>query len=368
MSRGIQFLMVGGGTGGHVIPALAVARELRARGYDPFFIGTRNGFEARLVPENGFPIEWIEIGGLNRVGLVRTLRTLFELPLSIVRVLGILRARRPSAVFSMGGYVAGPVMFAAWLRRIPMVLMEPNAMPGLTARMAARLVRKALVSFDEAARYFGNKAEITGLPVRAEFFRLPPKPREEAITVLITGGSRGARTLNNASKASWPLFQKSGMPVRIIHQSGADAHADLARDFASSGLPGEVIAFLGDMPAAFARADIIVSRSGAGAVAELAAARKPSILCPFPFAADDHQLRNAEALERAGAARLVLDREMTGEKLFEEISNLYRNPHLLDKMSESARQFARPGAAQRAADLLEQLGGLRIEQRPQVHS
>jgi len=235
--------------------------------------------------------------------------------------------------------------------------MEPNAIPGLTARLASRLVRKALVSFEEAAKFFPEgKAEITGLPIRAEFFAIPLKPREETLTVLITGGSRGSRSLNNATRASWPLFRKSEFPVRFIHQTGADAHAELAREFEASGLEGEIVPFLSDMPAAFTRADLVVGRSGAGAVAELAAARKPSILCPFPFAADDHQLRNAEAFARAGAARLVLDREMTGVRLFDEISALGREPGALEQMAGSAGNFARPGAAQRAADLLEELG------------
>jgi UDP-N-acetylglucosamine--N-acetylmuramyl-(pentapeptide) pyrophosphoryl-undecaprenol N-acetylglucosamine transferase len=358
-SGGAAFLMLGGGTGGHVIPALAVARELRVRGHAPFFVGTKSGFEARLVPESGFSIEWIKIGGLKRVGLMRTLQTLTQLPLSAMRVYRMLGDRRPAAAFSMGGYVAGPAMIAAWLRGVPIVVMEPNAMPGLTARMSARFVKRALVSFEEAIRFFpAGRAEITGLPVRAEFFTIPRKPREETLTVLITGGSRGSRTLNNASRASWPLFHQAGFRVRIIHQTGAESNEELAREFAASGLEGEVVSFLSDMPGAFARADVVVSRSGAGAVAELGAARKPSILCPFPFAADDHQLRNAEAFSRAGAARLVLDREMTGQRLFEEISALANDPEALERMAESAGHFARPGAAQRAADLLEELGGV----------
>jgi UDP-N-acetylglucosamine--N-acetylmuramyl-(pentapeptide) pyrophosphoryl-undecaprenol N-acetylglucosamine transferase len=274
-----------------------------------------------------------------------------------MRVHRLLGDRPPAAAFSMGGYAAGPAMVAAWLRDIPIVVMEPNAVPGLTARLSARFIRRALVSFEEASRFFPEgKAEITGLPVREEFFMIPRKPREETLTVLITGGSRGSRTLNNASRASWPLFRNAGFPVRIIHQAGSEAHEELAREFQASGLEGEVMSFLSDMPAAFARADVVVSRSGAGAVAELGAARKPSILCPFPFAADDHQFMNAEAFSRAGAARLVPDREMNGQRLFEEISNLQNDPGALEQMADAAGRFARPGAAQRAADLLEEFG------------
>ncbi|MEO8662250.1 MAG: undecaprenyldiphospho-muramoylpentapeptide beta-N-acetylglucosaminyltransferase [Bryobacteraceae bacterium] len=350
------FLMAGGGTGGHVIPGLAVARELQRRGHEPVFAGTRHGYEAALVPAQGFAIDFIEIGGLNRVGVAQTLKTLLLLPPSVFAALNILKRRRPAALFSMGGYAAGPLMMAGQLRRLPMIVMEPNAMPGVTSRMFAKWVKRALVSFPESERYFpAGRTEITGLPVRPEFFALPAKPREDVLTILVTGGSRGSRTLNNACRAAWPLFQKAPFRVRLIHQAGKDAWRAVADEFAATGLDGEVTAFIDDMPAAFGRADVIVSRSGAGAVAELAAAGKPAILVPFPFAADDHQYHNAKALTDGGAARLVRDAELTGERLYKEISELAAQPDTLPHMAAAARHFARPGAAERAADLLEQL-------------
>jgi UDP-N-acetylglucosamine--N-acetylmuramyl-(pentapeptide) pyrophosphoryl-undecaprenol N-acetylglucosamine transferase len=356
MSAPLSFLMAGGGTGGHVIPALAVARELRRRGHQPFFIGTRQGAEARLAPADGFPIEWIEIGGLKRVGAAQTLRTLWQLPQSVARALAVCRERRPAAVFSMGGYVAGPAMLAAWLRRIPMVLMEPNAVAGVTNRWMGRFVERALLSFPEACAEFPEgKAELAGLPVREEFFSLAAKPREERLTVLITGGSRGSRRLNQTVRESWPLFRQAAFPVRLIHQTGKEDCEALRAGFASSGLEGEATAFIDDMPSAFARTDLVVCRSGAGAVAELAAAGKPAILVPFPHAADQHQLRNAEALARAGAARLVGDAEFTGERLFKEVEALAWEAGALERMGQSARSLARPGAARRAADILEEL-------------
>ncbi len=356
MSLARTFLMAGGGTGGHVIPALVVARELRRRGHVPFFIGTRSGLEAKLVTAEGFPIEWIEIGGLKGVGLVRTLETARRLPLSVYVASGQIAARRPAAVFSMGGYVAGPVMLAAWLRRIPMILMEPNARPGFTNLRMARFVKKALVSFQEAARFFPpGVAEITGLPVRKEFFDLPAKQQGSVFNVLITGGSRGSKTLNEASKASWKLFRQSDTPIRIVHQAGANEYDALRPEFEAAGVDGEIVPFIQDMPAAFAAADLVICRSGAGAVAELAAAGKPAILVPFPFASDQHQLRNAEALERAGAARLVLDFEWNGERMFQEIHKLANNQQELAEMSQAVRSFAKPHAAERAADLLEEL-------------
>lgn len=348
--------MAGGGTGGHVIPALAVARELRRRGHQPFFIGTPSGLEARLVPASGFPIDWIEIGGLKRVGLARTLRTLWQLPVSTVRLCRLLGGRRPVAVFSLGGYAAGPAMLAAWLRRIPIVIMEPNARPGMTNRWMGRVAARALINFEESARYFPpGRTERTGMPVRAEFFAVRPKPRTATLNVLITGGSQGARTLNRAARESWPLFRQAAFPVRMVLQTGPVAHEEFQQHFASAGLEGEVVPFIEDMPAAFAAADLIVCRSGAGAVAELAASGKPSILAPFPFAADQHQLRNAEALARAGAARLVPDREMTGRRLFEEVTALASEEGLLERMGEAARRLAQLRAAERAADVLEEI-------------
>ncbi len=352
----MKFLMAGGGTGGHVIPALAVARELRRRGHEPLFVGTPTGLEATLVPTAGFPIEWIAIGGLKRVGAAQTLRTLWQLPRSTLRLAREMGRWRPAAVFSMGGYAAGPVMLAAWMRRIPMVLMEPNAVPGMTNRWMGRLAARALLTFEEAARYFPcGKTELTSLPVRPEFFAIRPKPRERVLTVLITGGSRGSHTLNQAARQSWPLFRKAAFPIRLIHQTGREAHAELQKEFAETGLEGEVVPFIDDMPAAFAAADLIVCRSGAGAVAEVAAAGKPAILVPFPFASDDHQRRNAEVLANAGAARLVLDREFDGSRFFDEVRVLASGAGALERMGAAARRFAHPLAAAHAADLLEEI-------------
>src|SRR5579863_7508070 len=207
MNQSASFVMAGGGTGGHVIPALAVARELRARGHSVRFIGTRRGLEAKLVPAEDFPIEWIEIGGLNRVGFRRALSTLSDLPFSVWQAARMLDRPKPAAVFSMRGYVAGPVLLAALWKRLPVVIMEPNAIPGFTHRRLAPFVARALVSFPDTARWFPKgRTEITGLPVREDFFRIPAKPRAEKLTMLITGGSQGSRTLNRAVEQSWPLW------------------------------------------------------------------------------------------------------------------------------------------------------------------
>jgi UDP-N-acetylglucosamine--N-acetylmuramyl-(pentapeptide) pyrophosphoryl-undecaprenol N-acetylglucosamine transferase len=216
----------------------------------------------------------------------------------------------------------------------------------------ARFVSRALVSFPETARWFPQgRTEVTGLPVREEFFQIPPKPRGPKLTVLITGGSQGSRTLNRAVEQSWPLWTPGA--VRLIHQTGAAAFAEIEPRFRSAGVDGELHPFLHDMPRVFAEADLVVSRSGMGAISELWAAGKPSILVPLPTASDQHQLRNAEAMARAGASILVADSEMTGVRLVEEVTRIANDTDLLERMGRAARAFAKPGAARRAADVLE---------------
>lgn len=349
-----SFVLTGGGTGGHVFPALAVGRVLRERGHKLLFVGTREGIEARLVPAAGFEIAFVRSGGLNRVGARQRIRTAVLLPSGVAEAWRILRRARAQAVFSMGGYVSGPVMLAASVGRIPIVAMEPNSVPGFANRLMAKRLYRALVAFPTAAASFpASSTELTGLPVRAEFFQLAPK-QSGPFTILITGGSRGSRTLNRSSRESWPLFRSSASPVRILHQSGTAEHAELASEFASSGLAGELVPFLSDMAQAFASADLVVSRSGAGGVSEIAAAGMASLLVPFPFAADDHQRKNAEALVAAGAARMVLDADMSGQRLFQEVEDLRQHPAMLEAMRSKVRAFAHPGAAERTADILEE--------------
>lgn len=349
-----SFVITGGGTGGHVFPALAVARVLRERGHRLLFIGTREGMEARLVPEAGFDMEFVRVGALNRVGLGRRLQTMAQLPSSIAAARRLLRKFGAQAVFSLGGYVAGPVMLASLMSGKRLIVMEPNAIPGFANRRVARWVHRALVGFEMTRKFFPQgRSEVTGVPVRAEFFEVEPK-RQGPFTVLITGGSQGSRTLNRAARESWKLIRESGARICLLHQTGTAEHEALSKEFSGAGICGEIVPFIRDMPAAFAQADLVVGRSGAGGVNEIAAAGMPSILVPFPFAADDHQRTNAELLVKAGAARMIPDAEMTGERLSREIEELRQNAAERDEMRARVRQFARPGAAQRAADILEE--------------
>jgi UDP-N-acetylglucosamine--N-acetylmuramyl-(pentapeptide) pyrophosphoryl-undecaprenol N-acetylglucosamine transferase len=345
--------MAGGGTGGHVIPAIAVARQLKSAGCRVLFVGMERGAEGRLVPAAGFTLEKIRAGGLKNLGLATRLASMWQLLVATVSQWFWFGEIKPAAVFSMGGYVAGPPVLAALLRGVPVVVMEPNAVPGVTNRWISRWVRRALISFPDTSRFFPEgRTEITGLPVREEFFAIAPRQPEGTLNVLITGGSQGSRTLNEAARASWALFSAAKLPVRITLQTGSAMHSQMLKDFAGAGVEGSVTEFISDMPAAFRAADLIICRAGAGAVAELAAAGKPAVLIPFPFAADDHQLKNAEAFERAGASILCLDKQWTGQKLFDIVAGFLNNPEQLRAMGENARSLARPGAARRAAQIL----------------
>lgn len=349
-----RILFAGGGTGGHVIPALAVAEEMRRRGHETLFLGVERGMEARLVPRHGFEIRYLRVQGLNRVGLVNAVRSIALLPGSVISAAGEIRAFRPHVIFSMGGYVSGPVMAAGRLSGTPMVIMEPNAYPGLTARWTAKIVRKALVNFEETAGYFPpGVAELTGVPVREAFFAMPQRAAAPPFTLFVTGGSQGSAALNAAMREAWPHFAAADVPVRILHQAGRSQAEEISAAFAATGLDGEVFSFVDDMPAIFEQANLIVGRSGAGAVAELAAARKPAILVPFPRAADEHQLKNARVLANAGAALLIEESGLSGERLAAEALRLFRNPAALSAMGTRAGAFARRGAARTAADILE---------------
>jgi UDP-N-acetylglucosamine--N-acetylmuramyl-(pentapeptide) pyrophosphoryl-undecaprenol N-acetylglucosamine transferase len=350
--KSLLFVMAGGGTGGHVIPAIAVAREVVAMGHEVLFVGTERGVENRMVPAEGFRLEKIRVGGLKNLGLITRAVSLWRLVAETAGQIARFGAWQPAAVFSMGGYVAGPPVLASLVRGVPLVIMEPNAVPGFTNRHIAHWVSRALLSFEETRRYFpAGRTEVTGRPVKQEFFDIAPKQKDDKFTVLITGGSQGSQTLNRAAREAWSLIRESQLPIRFIHQTGLPMYESLAAEFAATGLEGELSAFISDMPKAFEQADLVVCRSG-GTVSELAAAGKPSVLVPFPFAADQHQLKNAQAFERAGAALLVLDRDWTGPKFFEIVRELYYNRERLAEMGSRARQLAHPGAARRAAEIL----------------
>jgi UDP-N-acetylglucosamine--N-acetylmuramyl-(pentapeptide) pyrophosphoryl-undecaprenol N-acetylglucosamine transferase len=420
-----RILMVAGGTGGHIFPALAVAEELRARGersgsrYEIEFLGTHRPLEAKLIPAAGFRLRTVDAAGLKGIGGIQRLRNLLVLPRTAIEVARILREFQPQVVVGVGGYLAGPVMLEAALADIPTILIEPNARPGFTNRLLAPVVRAAAVAFPETAHLYGEKAWVTGHPVRRAFFDIPARRHSPhgakallpvPFSVLVVGGSQGSRAINHAVTASLPLLacEASGLAptlrsaqggnaatrdvgasgagpwpnavrpytpdaglqpgvspvaapeneaftggIRIIHQTGEHDYNELCKTYQERGLLAEVHAFIDDMPGALAQADLVISRAGATAVAELAAAGRAALLIPFPGATDQHQLENARAMEKAGAARVIVQSELTPERLAGEIRELMASPAALERMETCAHRLARPDAAARIADMVE---------------
>lgn len=357
----MRAILAGGGTGGHVIPALAIANELKKKyGAEVLFIGTARGIENRLVPAAGYPLQLVRVGALKNVSLAIRARTAFDLPRAVWAASRMLNEFAPDIVIGVGGYASGPAMLAAVLKHTPTLAFEPNVVPGFANRMVARFVSGAAVHFRETAKYFRH-AEVTGVPVRQAFFEIPAK-RGGTPTVLVFGGSQGAHAINDAMIRCLPELRRQAPDIHIIHQTGERDYNDALsayRSFAQSAAPfAEVFKFIEDMPAAFSRADLVVCRSGASTVAEIAAAGKPAIFVPFPRAADDHQRVNAEALACAGAAVVVEESKLEGVWLAETISALLSDSARLASMSGSARALAHANAARDIAAMAARLAGM----------
>ncbi len=347
------FLIAAGGTGGHLFPGIAVADELRRRdaAVRVVFVGTPRGLEARLVPPAGYALVVLPVLPLKAQGPAGTLRGLLALPKALVRAAALVRRERPQAALGIGGYAGGPVALAAALFGARLVILEPNARPGFTNRALKPFAAKAACAYEEARSFFGPKGVITGNPVRGGFAALPRKAHEPPLTLLAFGGSQGSRVLNEAIVAALPHLPAG---LRIVHQTGPAMRDAVAAAYATAGREAEVVAFLDDMEARFAAADLVVSRSGATTCAELSAAGKAAVLVPFAKAADDHQRTNALALQRAGAALMLEERDLSGASLAGAVASLAMEPGRLEAMEERARALGRPDAAARVADLLMQ--------------
>ncbi len=353
----MRVLIAGGGTGGHVIPALAIARELKSRYQaEVLFVGTARGMENRLVPPAGFGLMRVKVGALKNVSLVTRMRTLFDLPRAVVDARKIIKVFSPDVVVGVGGYASGPAMAAAILMHIPTLAFEPNYVPGFANKIVGRKVSAAAVHFEQTQKYFNN-AQVVGVPVRAEFFTIPAKDGNAPPTLLLFGGSQGAQAINRAMIAAAPEVLRQIPGLRIIHQTGEREYNDVQAAYRQAGIEAEVSAFIDNMPAAFARADLLLCRSGASTVAEIAAAGKPAIFVPFPRAADDHQRRNAEAIAQGGAAVLIPQAELTPERLAQTLVELLSDPARLKQMSERARALSHHDAAGRVARMAAELAG-----------
>jgi UDP-N-acetylglucosamine--N-acetylmuramyl-(pentapeptide) pyrophosphoryl-undecaprenol N-acetylglucosamine transferase len=350
----MRIIIAGGGTGGHVIPALAIAHQLKKQfAAEVLFIGTARGIETRLVPQAGFPLELIKVGGLKNVSLMIRAKTMFDLPRALWTSGRLVSDFNPDVVIGVGGYASGPAMFAAIRRRIPTLAFEPNVVPGFANRLVAHWVSAAAVHFEETCEYFPN-CKVTGVPVRAAFFNIPPKAEGPPI-VLVFGGSQGARAINQAMIESLPGLKQRIPGLHIIHQTGERDYDNVLASYAKAGVSGEVHKFIDDMPGTFARADLLVCRSGASTVAEITAAGKSAIFVPFPRAADDHQNVNARALERAGAAVVVEESNLEAAYLVDTIAAVLGNPNQLHSMSAAAKSLAHPKAVEEIAAMVEAL-------------
>ncbi|HZI57200.1 MAG TPA: undecaprenyldiphospho-muramoylpentapeptide beta-N-acetylglucosaminyltransferase [Verrucomicrobiae bacterium] len=351
----MRVLIAGGGTGGHVIPALAIARELKARhNAEVLFVGTARGMENRLVPQAGFGLMRVKVGALKNVSLITRMRTLLDLPRAVVDARKIIKIFNPDVVVGVGGYASGPAMAAAIMMHIPTLAFEPNYVPGFANKIVGHRVSAAAVHFEQTQKFFRN-AQVVGVPVRAEFFKVPAADGNRPPTLLVFGGSQGAQAINQAMVAAAPVVLRQIPALHIIHQTGERDYNDVQAAYERAGVNAEVSAFIDDMPAAFARADLLLCRSGASTVAEITAAGKPAMFVPFPRAADDHQRRNAEAIAQGGAAVLVPQSELTPERLAQVVTELFGDPRRLKEMSAQARALSHHDAAGRVARMAVEL-------------
>ena len=354
----MKVLIAAGGTGGHIYPGIAVAKEIMRRdeNSEVLFVGTARGLETKIVPDNGFQLSLIHSAGLKNVGIAGKLKGLSILPKSFLEARQIIRQFRPHVVVGAGGYVSGPVLLMAAIMGVPTLVMDSNALPGFTNRQLARFVDRAALTFDESVKFFGKKGMVTGNPVRREFFDVPKKLRSDLMHVLIFGGSQGARAINNAMVDALGNLARLDGRLSITHQTGeADLEKIKAAYSASNYSGADVRPFISDMSAEFGKADLVICRAGATTCAELSAAGKASIMVPLPTAADDHQRKNAEALERAGAAKMILQTELTGESLAAEIADLIESPEAITVMESAAKQLGREDAAEKTVDIIEEL-------------
>ncbi|HET7220337.1 MAG TPA: undecaprenyldiphospho-muramoylpentapeptide beta-N-acetylglucosaminyltransferase [Vicinamibacterales bacterium] len=346
-----RVVIAGGGTGGHLYPGIAVARELRRRRPDVIvtFAGTARGIESRVVPREGFELDMLRSAGLKGMSPLALVRGLSLLPLSAMDAWRIVSKRRPQLVIGVGGYSSGPVVLVAAMRSIPTLLLEQNAIPGFTNRRLAPFVSAAAVTYDTTVSFFGRRGFVTGNPVRPEFF--DPTPAAGGPPgILIFGGSQGAHAINMAMVEAAPRLAAHAGSLAITHQTGERDLARVRDGYRAAGLEARVEPFLFAMDREMKDASLVICRAGATTLAELTAAGRPAILVPLPTAADDHQRKNAEVLAAAGAAEVIDQSGMTGERLAERILALVADQERLRVMSEAAKSLAKPDAARAIVD------------------
>jgi UDP-N-acetylglucosamine--N-acetylmuramyl-(pentapeptide) pyrophosphoryl-undecaprenol N-acetylglucosamine transferase len=363
----VKLLIAGGGTGGHVFPALAIAQEWLARGSERevVLVGTERGIEMKLVPQAGLPLETLRVAGLKGKGGATLLKNLAMLAPAMLDARRVLRKHKPVAAFGVGGYAAGPMLLATWLGRVPNIIFEPNAEPGFTNKVLARISARIATGYEISAQAWGKKAIVTGCPVRAEFFSITPRKLSKPFRLLITGGSQGALPINRTVVDAMDRLAARKNELAIVHQTGERDYNAVRTAYARREINAEVVPFLTNMAERFAWADMIVCRAGAITAAEIAASGRAAIFIPFERATDSHQLRNAQEMTRAGAGRLISEAELNAERLTAEIFSLLDQPEEIQKLSTAARGLARPHAARDIVNLIEEAANV-LENRPRA--
>ncbi len=357
----MNVVIAGGGTGGHLFPGIALAEELRARGHEVTFVGTERGIEARVLPIEGWPLELIDVRGLKGGGLGGALKGSLHVPRALLQSGKILKKVRPGLVVGVGGYASGPMVLRAAMSRIPTAILEQNSVPGITNRMLGNVVRAVFGSFPGAARFFpASKYRLLGNPVRTKVRSAMAAAAQTTLpnTLLIVGGSQGAHAVNELVAGALELLSKRGVRMPVVHQTGAADRDGLRARYAAAGIEVDVRAFIDDMAGAYRAARLVVARAGASTIAELTALGVPSLLIPFPQAADDHQTANAKDLVGAGAARLFVQADTSAEQLADEISALFDDAEHLAKMRAAALTLGRPDAHREISDALLSLAGV----------
>ncbi len=347
----MRVILAGGGTGGHLFPGLAVARELQRRDAltEILFVGTEKGIEARVLPREGFPLETITVKGLKGRGVRGLLDALYGIPTGLLQSLGIVKRFRPDCILGLGGYASGPLLLAAKLRGIRCAIMEQNLQPGFTNKMLARFVDRIFTSYPETASYLPSKKVLeTGNPVRWQ--SLPDAPKGEKFTLLIFGGSAGAHRINMAVLDALKHMTDLASQLRIVHQTGAADFPSISKAYQALPFDAEALPFIDKMDDAYARADLVLCRAGATTVAELTAFGKAAILIPYPHAIYDHQRWNAQALADKGAAEIIVDHELTGAALAVRLRAYVADQKKIELMAKAALAMGRPEAAARIVD------------------
>lgn len=356
----LRLLIAGGGTGGHLYPGIAVAQTL-ARRYpaaEVQFVGSGRPLEARILKEAGYRLNTLPVSGLKGVGGIDLIRGVLKLPGSLWAAWGIVRRFRPTVVLGVGGYSSGPPVLVASLAGVPTLLHESNAQPGITNRLLASFSRKVTTAFPECETFFRGKAVLTGTPVRPEFLARPARPAERPFVLLIFGGSQGARAINRAVVDALDGLRPQLGQMRFIHQTGEQDSVQVEQAYREAGARALVRPFFADMPSQFPKAHLVLCRAGAATLGELAAARKASLLVPFPGATDNHQLRNAESRAAAGAAEVIRQGELSGRLLARRVEHYFRHPEQLERMEAQSGRLARPDSARKIVDLIGDLAGL----------